>query len=325
MPALPVLEVPCPRALLRRAWATNRPLTFVGVFMLLVLAGMLVGLLVDPRVITGAPAWLKPAKFAVSISIYCFTLLWLLSFVRGRRRVVAMVSGVVAVGLAVEEVIIGGQALRGTTSHFNVGTSLDGVLWGVMGFSVVLVWAATLVAAILLLVQRLPDPAFAWALRLGILLSLVGMGVAFLMTTPTAAQLAAAETGGAMPVAGAHSVGVEDGGPGLPVVSWSTTGGDLRVAHFAGLHALQIMPLVGFLIAGSRAGWLEAPCRVALVWTAGLSYLGLVLLLTWQALRGQPVIAPDAPMLGALGVLAFAGAGVASVVALHARRRNRER
>ena len=76
-------RIPSPRDLLHRAWAFSRPLTFVGVAMLLTLAVTLVGILLDPRVITGAPAWLKPAKFAISIAIYCFTLLLLLTFVLG--------------------------------------------------------------------------------------------------------------------------------------------------------------------------------------------------------------------------------------------------
>lgn len=140
-PAFPEgrLRVPDPRDLLRRAWTYSRPLTLVGVAMLLTLAVTLVGLLLDPRVITGAPAWLKPAKFAVSISIYCFTLLWLLTFVQGRPRLVKLVAWVTAVGLALEEVIIVVQVARGTTSHFNVGTALDGALWSAMGFIVVVV------------------------------------------------------------------------------------------------------------------------------------------------------------------------------------------
>jgi hypothetical protein len=102
-------------------------------------------------------------------------------------------------------------------------------------------------------------------------------------------------------------VGVADGGPGLPLLGWSTVGGDLRVPHFFGLHAMQALPLIGGLLAFSaaRRRWTEHG-RLALVWTAGLGYLGLILLLTWQALRGQSIVAPDGLTLTAAGLLAAA-------------------
>jgi len=221
-------------------------------------------------------------------------------------------------------VLIAYAAALGTTSHFNISTPVSAAVWATMGLSVVLVWVANLLTIVLLLIQRLPYPAFAWALRLGLIVSFVGMGLAFLMTTPTPEQIQAAGVDGEMPIAGAHSVGVEDGGPGLPITNWSTTGGDLRVAHFFGLHALQALPLFGFLIASFGPGWLRSSHRVVLVWVAGLFYLGLVLLLAWQALRGQPVVSPDALTLGALLALLAAAGAVASAVVIRARR-TRER
>jgi hypothetical protein len=313
------LRVPDPRDLLRRAWAFSRPLTLVGVAMLLTLLATLAGILADPRIVTGAPAWLKPAKFAISISIYCFTLLWLLTFVRGRPRLVGLIAWVTAVALLIEMVLIAYAAALGTTSHFNVSTPVSTAVWTTMALSIVLVWAANLLTIVLLLVQRLPYPAFAWALRLGLIVSFVGMGLAFLMTGPTPEQIQGAGIDGEIPIAGAHSVGVEDGGPGLPITNWSTTGGDWRVAHFFGLHALQALPLVGFLVASFGPGWLRSSHRVALVWLAGLVYLGLVLLLAWQALRGQPVVSPDALTLGVLLALFAAAGAVASAVVLRAR------
>src|SRR4030095_15600928 len=102
--------------LIRRTWATNRPLTFVGLAMAAVLAAALVGLVADPRVITGAPAWLKPAKFAVSIAIYSFTFLWLLTFVKGYPRLVRLTTWMTAVAFVIEMVLIIGAAAVGTTS-----------------------------------------------------------------------------------------------------------------------------------------------------------------------------------------------------------------
>ena len=95
-----------------------------------------------------------------------------------------------------------------------------------------------------------------------------------------------------MPAAiGAHSVGVEDGGPGLPFVGWSTVGGDLRAAHFIGLHGMQVLPLLSLFL--SRRRTLNQRQRITLTVGAGVAYLGWMALLTWQALRGQSVVAPD--------------------------------
>ena len=310
-----------PRGLLGRAWSSSRPLTFVGATMLLVLAVSLAGLLLDPRVITGAPAWLKPMKFAISISIYCFTLLWMLTFVRGHPRLVGLVSWVTAVALLVEMVLIAGAVAFGTTSHYNVSTVLHNAVWYTMAVAIMLVWTMNLLTAVLLLIQRMPDPAFAWALRLGLVVSLVGMGVGFLMVSETPAQERAADRAGIeSPIQGAHAVGVEDGGPGLPVTGWSTTGGDIRVPHFVGLHGLQTLPLFGYLLALFAPAWLRTSYRVALVWLAGLSYLCLIGLLTWQALGGQPVISPDARMLVALVALILTAGTAASAVVLLAWR-----
>ena len=51
-------------------WKTDARLTALGLLMMAALAATGVALVVDPRVIGGAPAWLKPAKFAASIAIY---------------------------------------------------------------------------------------------------------------------------------------------------------------------------------------------------------------------------------------------------------------
>jgi len=293
------------RRALQRAWAINPALTILAVVMLLTFVAAIVGIFVDPRVITGAPAWLKPAKFAISVSTYCFTFVWLLGFVENHPRLVRLAANVTVVSIVVEMVAIITQAARGTTSHFNVSTPFDSFLWFAMGSFIVLVWTMNLLLAILLLRQRMPDRAFAWSLRLGVLISAVGMAAAFFMVTPTPEQ-AAAMAGGQRPlIVGAHSVGVADGGPGLPILGWSTVGGDLRAAHFAGLHALQILPLLGWLLTRCRGvlARLTANDRLTLVFTVGSTYLGLVLLLLWQALRGQSVIHPDGETLAVAAAL----------------------
>ena len=306
--------------LLGRLWSFSPLLALAGLANLALIPLFLIAALADPRFITGVPAWIKPLKFAISIAIYSATFIWLLTYIQGRGRLVRLIAGLTGLGLLVETSLITLQVVRGTTSHFNVSTPFDAAVFSLMGGFITAVSICTLLLAILLIRQRLPDPVFAWGLRLGVLVSFVGMAVAFLMTTPNASQLAAARAGGGMPLAGAHSVGLPDGGPGIPLLGWSTAGGDLRVPHFFGLHAMQVLPLVGGLLA---LDWtrrrLPQRQRLALVWVAGLFYLGLVLLLTWQALRGQSLIAPDVLTLAAFAAQAGAAALAASIILLAAR------
>jgi hypothetical protein len=306
-----------PKLTVARFVALNRPLAIAVLAFLVGLCIALVGLIVDPRVITGAPAWLKPVKFLISGSIYCVTLIWLLSYVRG--RLASIVAWVTAVGLMIEIALVAFQATRGTTSHFNVSTPLNSAIWSIMGTIIVTIWSAALLTAILLMRRRLPDPALTWAVRLGVLVCIVGMGLGYLMTSPTAAQQSVAHAGHGMPIAGAHSVGIADGGPGLPILGWSTVGGDLRAPHFFGLHALQLLPLAAWLLAryGRR---LTTSARVALVWIVGVAYLALISILTWQALRGQSIVHPDTRTLTAFAALAIAAILASSVVILRGRR-----
>lgn len=104
-----------------------------------------------------------------------------------------------------------------------------------------------------------------------------------------------------MPIMGAHTVGAPDGGPGFSGTGWSTEHGDLRIPHFIGLHALQVLPLIAFVMRHRR---LSSDTRVRLTLTAAGSYFTLVVLLLVQALRGQPIVRPDALTSGLFGAWA---------------------
>ncbi len=282
------------RPRLAHLYRRHAALTVLGVGMALLTILFVILAFTDPRSITGAPAWLKPAKFGVSIALYTLTLAWLLGFVDTSRRwkswLVRGLGWTIALALVAEMIPIILQVLRGTTSHFNVGTAFDAFWWSLMGIAISVLWVAHLLVTALLLFQKLERPAFAWSLRLGLILTLLGMALGFLMVSPTAQQRAGWAQGEAVTVVGAHTVGLADGGPGMSVTGWSTRGGDLRVGHFVGMHALQVLPLLGWFIVQRR---LTTRQRVALVWTAGLGYLGLMLLVTAQALRAQPLLEPD--------------------------------
>ncbi|WRZ61883.1 hypothetical protein OG534_18050 [Streptomyces sp. NBC_01294] len=273
--------------------------------------GSAVGLAVDDRVLVGAPIWAKPFKFAVSFVGYALSLAWMLSLAveaRPRLRRTAWWAGtVVTAASAVEMLLMTGQVIRGRQSHFNQGTPFDERLYNAMAVTVVVLWTATLVIAVLLFRTRVADRATTWAIRTATVLALAGAGIGFAMTRPTEAQLAVDDA----PVVGAHSVGVPDGGPAMPLTGWSTTGGDLRVPHFFGMHALQLLPLLvlALTVLAARFALLRRErVRLHLVLVAGGVYAATFALVTWQALRGQSLIHPDGATLGAAALILAAGA-----------------
>ena len=283
--------------------------TAVGMLVLAVISG--VGLIVDDRTLVGAPIWLKPLKFGISLAIYTATMAWLISLLTRGRKAAGWLGTVISVAALIEIVVIMGQAARGRQSHFNFATSLDAALFSLMGVTIVVVWIATLWIGVLLMIQRIGDRPIALAIRSGVIIALGGLAVGFLMTSPTSAQLTEMQT--APPtVIGAHSVGVPDGGAGLPIVGWSTEGGDLRVGHFVGMHALQALPLLAFLLvlAARRFARLrDELLRTRLVLIFAGVHAALTVLVTWQALRGQPLASPDTLTLSVLLAIALAAGG----------------
>lgn len=288
----------------------HRPLVMLTVAMAVLALVTAVGIVADARVLTGAPIWLKPFKFSVSFVLYAGTLAWILSVLPRRSRVAERAAVVIVAVAVIEMTIVVTQAARGTTSHYNQSTPLNAALWSMMGMSIMVLFVAQLVIGLIALIQRIPDRPMRYAVRLGLGLSLLGMLAAGPMVYPTGIP---GTTGHS------HSVGVPDGGPGLPITGWSTVGGDLRIGHFVGLHGLQALPLLAFLLArfGQR---FDAYTRARLLLVAGAAYGVLVVLLTWQALRSQPLLQPDVRTLAAVAALALATAGAAAGVLRAARK-----
>lgn len=296
----------------------HRPLLWLSLAMAALTLGTLAGLFLDPRLLDGTSIWAKPFKFSISILIYAVTLSWLLDQLPRWRRLAWWAGTATAIFLTVEVLIIGGAAAAGNTSHFNVSTPLAAGLWSAMAASIVIVWLAALLVGLLLFRAPLGDPARSLAIRAGLVTGLIGMALAFLMTGPTADQL-----NNFQGVVGAHTVGRADGGAGLPLLGWSAEAGDLRVPHFVGMHALQLIPLTALLLElGARRIPLlrAAGTRLGLLWILVLSYLGALALLTAQALAGQSVVRPDAAFTF-WGVTLLAAAVLAVVLVLARGRR----
>ncbi|MCT9930529.1 hypothetical protein N5079_09900 [Planotetraspora sp. A-T 1434] len=307
------------RSLLRSVLGLHRMLLIFSGALTVLAVVCLVGLIVDDRTLLGAPVWLKPFKFAVSFCVYSLTLAWLLTLLSQASALAKRLGDLIACLSMVGVGLITFQAARGRQSHFNVSTSEDAAIFGLMGVLVTALWLLTIAVTGLVLLQRVGDRPTTSALRLGLVLCVMGMAEAYLMVGSTS------NAGG---ISGAHSVGVPDGGPGLPLLGWSTTGGDLRVAHFVGLHAMQAVPL---LLVGLRALSVRLPVlgdegvRLGLVRVAGAGFGAMIVLLTWQALKGQPLIYPDSTTVAAFTALVAVVALTASAVIVAGARRVRTR
>jgi hypothetical protein len=262
------------RALLGELYRRDRVLAVLGWLHLAALAVVLLVAPFDARTVLGLNPWVKPAKFLVSIAAYVWTLAWFTRYVSSYRRTVRFVSWGTSLVFVGEMACIITQAARGKTSHFNIGSPFDAAVFSVMGL---LIAVNTLLVLLMLLLflrpSERPAPAYLWGIRAGLLLFFLG-----------------SLEGMAMVANMAHTVGAPDGGPGLPFVNWSTRSGDLRVAHFLAFHALQLLPLAGFLLGRYRPDWPRRR-QIACVLALALLYAAAVSLVFWQALAGRPLLA----------------------------------
>ena len=249
--------------------------------------------ILDSRQLLGVSVWEKPIKFYISVAIFSFTYSWLSSFLTRGGRWVKLTGFVIAVSLAVEIVIILAMASIGETSHFNVSTPTAIAIWSIMATFISIVLFSTIFISLMIMFQKQQEFNLKLALALGSINTAVGMGLAYLMTWPSAAQLANYQG-----IAGAHAVGVSDGGPGLPFLGWSTVAGDLRVGHFFGLHSIQVAAI---LLAISIL--LPIAFRIPLIVVGNITWLGFVGLVTWQSLRAEPFASPSETTLVGYGVL----------------------
>lgn len=257
------------RRLVAELWSRNRLLAATSLANAALLVVLLLAALVDDTPILGINRWIKPMKFAISIAIFTGTMAWILAYLERSDRAVRGISRVVAATMFGEIALITMQAARGLRSHFNYETSLDNAIFQTMGAMIVVNTIAIGYAAYLFSRRSSKvSGAHLTGVRLGLIVFVLGSLV-----------------GAIMAVHDSHGVGVRDGGPGLPIVNWSTDGGDLRVAHFVGLHALQALPVAGW--------WLDRR-RIAaarrLMRAAAFAWAFVTALLLAQALAGRPLV-----------------------------------
>lgn len=307
-----------------RGW--HRPLVVNALVLFALVPVCAVGMLVDDRLLLGESVWVKPMKFGFAMGVYGLTLAWLLSRLRRGSRAgwwlgtCFAVAGLADVGAVVY------AAAQGTVSHFNHNDEpVARTVRAVFNVGVLPLLVTTLAIAVLVLIQRPGDLPVTRALRYGLGLAVAGMVVAVWLSNSSVAGPRTVSDAEGRPVSmvGGHGIGDPDGS-GMAVTNWSTTGGDLRVPHFVGLHGIQVLLLVVAVLGllATRRAWLrDERVRARLVGVAGLGYTGVFVVLSWQARRGQPVTGPDAQTLTAFAAVAACTLLAAAAVILAARSR----
>ena len=242
----------------------NAILYFLGWIMFIAFFICLVASYFDKTIILGVDAWVKPMKFYSSIGIMSWTMGWLAYYLDDQKKVKAY-SWIVVITMFIEMLIISAQSARGQQSHFNISTPANGILFSIMGIAITIFTLCTAFICFLFFRQKTFNISKTY---------LLSIRLAFIVFILFALE------GWVMVAKLSHTVGGADGSPGLPFVNWSEEYGDLRVAHFFGMHALQILPLTGYYLARKNI-------QVILF---AATYFVLVTLLLIEAINGIPLV-----------------------------------
>ncbi len=265
---------------LSQYWQENQYLTALTVFSLSVLFISLMGLCLDHRLIMAEHPWIKPVKFSASLATYGITMYWLGRYLLNHATAFRKVCIASLVGTICELSIILIQVLRGAPNHFHSGSNVDNVMSWLAALAIMPV-AYSMIAVFMMLIREPHLPrVLGCALRWGVFLSVVGCIPGFMMLAPDTVLLSA------------HHIipRLHQANQGIPFLGWSTITGDLRVAHFVGIHALQFFPLVALAVMKLFSKF-SITRQELLVGNIGVTYLGVIALLTRQALIAEPLVA----------------------------------
>lgn len=273
--AKPTFIATCQSSLLH-CWRTvknNSPILH-GVVLLHLLITLIsvLGMFIDDRMLLGLNVWVKPFKFSISGAIYLFTFGYLTTLYPFSARKRNWLNQITTWAMFIEIAVVTMQAARGVQSHFNQTSLLDGLLFAAMGLAISFVVAGIVFLLFeSLRLKMMVAPTIQLAIIIGWLVVLFGSYV-----------------GGQMISQMSHTVGAADGSAGLPILSWSTVVGDLRVAHFLGLHAIQILPLFAFFMV--KFSPLKRITQLGTITIFGLVYAAYVGFIFYQAKQAIPFI-----------------------------------
>ena len=242
----------------------NNVLFYFGLFAMLGAITTFILLQKTSVQINGINAYYKPMKFFISIFIFVWSLAFYMQFLENQKAV-KMVSWIAVIGLGYELLAITLQAARGTTSHYNHQTTFDLTITVLMAVAISVVMFSISFIAVQFFTQKNfnSDMILIWSIRMSLLITVVFAFEGFIMGSLLK-----------------HTIGATDGTEGLPIVNWSKKYGDLRVAHFFGIHAIQIVPFLSYSLAKS----------IFQVFIIATVYLLLTTYALVRAMNGKPLV-----------------------------------
>lgn len=209
----------------------------------------------------GPVSWRKPATFGVSFGLTTLTLGWMAGHLR-LGRAGRPLLGAVAAANTVEVIWVGLQRARGVPSHFNDATAFDDALFRLSAVVV----AFTVVVILILTVRSFQvveaPPSMRLAIRTGLVVLNLSMaaGIAMILR-------------GSMFVEGTGAAVTTFGAAGI-----------MKVPHAVGMHALQVLPGLAWLLS---FGALPEERRSGVIGLAAAGYGGLVLVSALQTYTGR--------------------------------------
>lgn len=234
--------------------------------------------LIDTRQFHGVDTWIKPLKFEISVAFYLLTLALFLPLASDRFRASWLgryMVWPVIVPIVLEVLYIAWRASRVEASHYNRDDWIGIALYALMGIGAVMFTIAPgFLAYGLSRRDAAPMPEVVrWSLVVGLALTCV-FGLA------SGAILSSSASG--------HYVGiVPEAHRTMPFFGWSLTIGDLRIAHFLGLHALQIVPAIGVAL------WLasrQSKAGLVALGTVSAAYAAITATALVAALQARPLL-----------------------------------
>lgn len=209
----------------------NETLFYYGIICLFLAIIFLVLTKTSSTQVYNVSAWYKPFKFAFSTFLFSWAIGWYCYYLPEFN--IQLFNWSIIFLLGFEIVYIAIQANKGQLSHYNLSTPLYSFLYFMMALAATLVTVYTAYIGILFFINEFPDLPnyYLWGIRLGILIFVIFSFEGFVMGSRLT-----------------HTIGGPDGGAGIPLLNWSTKYGDPRIAHFIGMHALQVIPILSFYV-----------------------------------------------------------------------------